>query len=466
MQGKQLTPSRWRCVFADLSPCCVLLRGSALAVLICMRDSLLQGPITSTHIASIIKFRMDGWLEKAREYCSDRAREEADRDIVGGIIFHIANPRTYWTDANQFLGWWKNNIERKLRFREIENEASSDLSSLISRKQDEMKLQRVRWCQRLVTLVREIKSIVGGHQSQSQHSSGPRPMAALMASYSAAAAASASAAAMATGASPVAASPSPTAFAGTSSAVSMTHTAPVMAASEMPTAVKAAADMTTTPDALAGSTSFVSDDGGGGDGDQPLSTTAITHHVDESTDRIPPATSEASPPNLSTAAVTTAPPSFPDIYDEKQFVLRLFDVVSDETISSLHWYSDAASFFVLDPSLFVYRTLPKHFKRKFCSPSSSSPPPVPNRVCVRVFYLLFYAGSDDGEPFPAAAVGSRLHRADRGSYPNLSPSVVRERTPRMGSAHGAGPHERSHRTRSDAANRPGATAAATATVAR
>lgn len=355
-----------------------------------MRDSLLQGPITSTHIASIIKFRMDGWLEKAREYCSDRTREEADRDIVGGIIFHIANPRTYWTDANQFLGWWKNNIERKLRFREIENEASSDLSSLISRKQDEMKLQRVRWCQRLVTLVREIKSIVGGHQSQTQPSSGQRPMAALMASYSAAAAAAASAAAVATGASPVAASPSPTTFAGTSSGGSMTHVAPVTAASEVPTAVIAAADMTATPDALAGPPSFVVDNGGDG-GDQPSSTAAITtasaaaHHVDASTG---PATSEASPRSLSTVAVTTAPPSSSiDVYEEKHFILRLFDVVSDDAVSSLHWYSDGASFFVLDPSLFVYRTLPKHFKRKFffCVVRRR---PVLRRLCLTVVFAL------------------------------------------------------------------------------
>lgn len=355
---------------------------STPTVLICMRDSLLQGPITSTHIASIIKFRMDGWLEKAREYCSDRTREEADREIVGGIIFHIANPRTYWTDANQFLGWWKNNIERKLRFREIENEASSDLSSLISRKQDEMKLQRVRWCQRLVGLVREIKAIVGGHQAQLQQSSGHKPMATMMmgsssgsapvsaAAYAAAyASVNASASAVVTGTSPTATSSLPA-----SSAVSMAHAGPAVAASEMaPAAVRTTVDLTATPDAFAGPSSLVAD---GSDGDKTLWTTVVPT-ADESAGYVPPAASEAAAPSsLSTApaaAVLTAPPTSSNLddFDEKHFVLRLFDVVSDDTIASVHWHSDGASFFVLDPSLFVYRTLPKHFKRKWPSFSLS-----------------------------------------------------------------------------------------------
>ena len=53
------------------------------------------------------------WLETAREDC---VSEVLDIDF-GGVVFQGEDPSSYWTTPHQFFTWWKNNVERKKKFR-------------------------------------------------------------------------------------------------------------------------------------------------------------------------------------------------------------------------------------------------------------------------------------------------------------------------------------------------------------
>lgn len=63
--------------------------------------------------------------------------------------------------------------------------------------------------------------------------------------------------------------------------------------------------------------------------------------------------------------------------DYGQFILTLYDVVTDVQEKSTQWYQDNASFWIVNPVLFICQTLPKYFRCK----SSILPYFVPN-TCI------------------------------------------------------------------------------------
>jgi hypothetical protein len=61
------------------------------------------------------------WLIKSQNEC--RAMDPAEPSPYGGIEFHFENSTSYWTTPKQFYTWWKNNIERKNKFANLERDA-------------------------------------------------------------------------------------------------------------------------------------------------------------------------------------------------------------------------------------------------------------------------------------------------------------------------------------------------------
>lgn len=112
-------------------------------------------PPTSSHIATVAKNRIDQWLEHARLICADPSFEEVGRKLYGGPAFVANNPTTYWTDPHQFFVWWKNNSERKAKFRELQENA-------VYVGPDDRKRQRAKWCEMVVNTVNGIKERVKG----------------------------------------------------------------------------------------------------------------------------------------------------------------------------------------------------------------------------------------------------------------------------------------------------------------
>lgn len=53
------------------------------------------------------------WLMTARQDCINKAIDAE----FGGVKFNEEDPSSYWTSVSQFFTWWKNNIERRKKFR-------------------------------------------------------------------------------------------------------------------------------------------------------------------------------------------------------------------------------------------------------------------------------------------------------------------------------------------------------------
>ena len=62
------------------------------------------------------------WLEQAH---GDVQVDPAFELGLGGTPFDSGDESTFWTLPKQFACWWKNNIERKNKFRELQKHAVS-----------------------------------------------------------------------------------------------------------------------------------------------------------------------------------------------------------------------------------------------------------------------------------------------------------------------------------------------------
>ncbi len=84
-------------------------------------DSYLkENPISS--VFSIRKDIVSKWLDDVRLECSgtEMSRLEAS---YGGSPFHIDDAQTHWTEPSQLYTWWKNNIDRKSKFKVLQEDA-------------------------------------------------------------------------------------------------------------------------------------------------------------------------------------------------------------------------------------------------------------------------------------------------------------------------------------------------------
>ena len=59
------------------------------------------------------------WLSIARQDCIDGV---IDIDF-GGVPFNEDDLSSHWTAPHQFFTWWKNNVERKKKFRLLKSDA-------------------------------------------------------------------------------------------------------------------------------------------------------------------------------------------------------------------------------------------------------------------------------------------------------------------------------------------------------
>jgi hypothetical protein len=63
------------------------------------------------------------WLENAKKDCATTSQLSLQR--LGGIEFSSTNTASYWTEPKQFFTWWKNNIERKNKFHNLQRDSET-----------------------------------------------------------------------------------------------------------------------------------------------------------------------------------------------------------------------------------------------------------------------------------------------------------------------------------------------------
>ena len=66
------------------------------------------------------------WLNQAAADCTENVLYQ---ESLGGSIFDMKNARTFWKSYKQFYTWWKNNVERKVKFNKIKLLAHSSAKS-------------------------------------------------------------------------------------------------------------------------------------------------------------------------------------------------------------------------------------------------------------------------------------------------------------------------------------------------
>eukprot|EP01041_Mallomonas_annulata_P003549 gene3549-7064_t len=94
------------------------------------------------------------WLEQAKEDCSCASSYAAEEVYYGGPPFMSQDPSTHWSDPNQLYTWWKNNVERRSKFRILQD----DMGYV---GEDSRRSARARWCEMVVALSEVIRSSSG-----------------------------------------------------------------------------------------------------------------------------------------------------------------------------------------------------------------------------------------------------------------------------------------------------------------
>ena len=49
---------------------------------------------------------------------------QAEEAYYGGSPFNIYDPSTHWCEPHQLFTWWKNNVERRTKFKVLQDDAS------------------------------------------------------------------------------------------------------------------------------------------------------------------------------------------------------------------------------------------------------------------------------------------------------------------------------------------------------
>jgi hypothetical protein len=96
-------------------------RSFIIKVLLCVADYV-KGKI----LPSIFTFNKDiikGWLDAAHKSCSGDNFMDVQM-YYGGPTYDIRDPTTHWSEPHQLYTWWKNNVERKTKFKILQNDAA------------------------------------------------------------------------------------------------------------------------------------------------------------------------------------------------------------------------------------------------------------------------------------------------------------------------------------------------------
>jgi len=94
---------------------------------------------------------VQNWLRKGWNDCQVDAYCHKLEKLFGGTRFSVSDSTTYWSDVSQFITWWKNNIERKSKFKMLNSDAEyvGDTQRL---------LQRALYCKNVIAIASSIKN--------------------------------------------------------------------------------------------------------------------------------------------------------------------------------------------------------------------------------------------------------------------------------------------------------------------
>ena len=107
-------------------------------------------------LPSIFTFKKElvrSWLSKAKDQCKTQNYINEELEF-GGPPFIENDPSTHWLEPNQLYTWWKNNVERRQKFRILQEDAMYNGD-------DARKKMRARWCQAIVNLSEIIRRSSG-----------------------------------------------------------------------------------------------------------------------------------------------------------------------------------------------------------------------------------------------------------------------------------------------------------------
>lgn len=81
--------------------------------------------VDGKNLPSIFTFSKDlvmEWLTNAKNACC-QPTYLAEESYYGGPPFVEHDPSTHWTEPNQLYTWWKNNVERRSKFKVLQEDS-------------------------------------------------------------------------------------------------------------------------------------------------------------------------------------------------------------------------------------------------------------------------------------------------------------------------------------------------------
>lgn len=109
--------------------------------------------VRGKRLPSIFTFDKDilqKWIEDARTACCSHTYRE-EEEYFGGCTFVYEDPATHWLIPGQLFSWWKNNLERKVKLKILEEDAAYT-------GMDPRRIARARWCETVIALARVIRT--------------------------------------------------------------------------------------------------------------------------------------------------------------------------------------------------------------------------------------------------------------------------------------------------------------------
>jgi hypothetical protein len=122
-------------------------------------------------LPSIFTFKRElvmDWLIAAKQACC-LPTIMAEEGYYGGPPFVDPDPSTHWSEPHQLYTWWKNNVERRSKFKVLQEDAKY-------KGLDPKRLQRARWCEAVVALSEVIRASSGSSNvSRTTPAAAPAP---------------------------------------------------------------------------------------------------------------------------------------------------------------------------------------------------------------------------------------------------------------------------------------------------
>lgn len=129
--------------------------------------------VRGQHLPSIFTFNRDiisKWLHDAKMACSPALNPDIEKEekYYGGPVFIFEDPTTHWTEPAQLFTWWKNNVERKNKYRVLLIDSCYDGT-------DMRRLARAAWCEAIISLSEVIRASSGNSHHGGNYHLSPKP---------------------------------------------------------------------------------------------------------------------------------------------------------------------------------------------------------------------------------------------------------------------------------------------------